>query len=292
VPPVDYLVVGHLTADVQPDGARRPGGAVTYAAHAAQALGRRVGVVTSAEPALAASAFPPEVAVRLTPADRTTTFVNRYDAAGRRSQTLLALAPELPPDAVPPAWRRVAIAHLGPVVHELGPELLDSLEAGFVGLCPQGWLRRLAVGELVRRGPWQGDPRLLERVDAVVLSEEDLAGEPRGAAWLAEHTRLLVVTGGQAGAWVWHDGGGWHQPAHRASPVDPTGAGDTFATAFFVALAEYGDVAWACGFAAAAAAFSVEHHGSGGLPDRAEIIRRAGLEPWDAEPSPGPDAAG
>ena len=43
---LDYLAVGHATADVHADGRVVLGGAVSYAARAAAALGQRAGVVT------------------------------------------------------------------------------------------------------------------------------------------------------------------------------------------------------------------------------------------------------
>ena len=44
--PIDYLLIGHLTVDLTPNG-MRIGGSVTYSALLAQALGLRVGVITS-----------------------------------------------------------------------------------------------------------------------------------------------------------------------------------------------------------------------------------------------------
>jgi hypothetical protein len=44
--PIDYLVIGHLTQDIIPDGFRL-GGTAAYSALTARALGLRVGIVTS-----------------------------------------------------------------------------------------------------------------------------------------------------------------------------------------------------------------------------------------------------
>ena len=46
----DYLVIGHITADVVPGGTT-PGGTALYAARTAARLGLRVAIVTSAPPA-------------------------------------------------------------------------------------------------------------------------------------------------------------------------------------------------------------------------------------------------
>ena len=44
--PIDYLLIGHITQDITTEGPRL-GGSVTYSALTAQAIGLRVGIVTS-----------------------------------------------------------------------------------------------------------------------------------------------------------------------------------------------------------------------------------------------------
>ena len=46
IEPVDYLMIGHITRDITPDGPRL-GGTATYSSLMARALGLRVGIVTS-----------------------------------------------------------------------------------------------------------------------------------------------------------------------------------------------------------------------------------------------------
>ncbi len=278
LPGIDYLAVGHVTVDLAPDGRGVAGGAVTYAALAARALGRRPGIVTRADPAFVRPDLLPGVALHVVPAECTTTFVNAYGRGGRRTQRVLAVAPALAGADIPAPWREVPILHVGAVVHEVGPAVMDAVRAGFVGLAPQGWLRQVAPGAVVRHGRWQGPDGLLERSGAVMLSEEDLAGEPGGVEWFARRSAVLVVTAGAAGARAFAGGAELYQPALPAEAVDPTGAGDTFAAAFFIRWSETGDVARALRFAAAAAAFKVEHTGPGGLAGRAAIAARAGPE--------------
>ena len=49
--PVDYLVIGHVTQDVLPNGFAL-GGTASYSALTAKAAGLRVGIVTSCDPNL------------------------------------------------------------------------------------------------------------------------------------------------------------------------------------------------------------------------------------------------
>ena len=44
----DYLLIGHMTADLTPEGKRRLGGTVSYAARTAHAFGLRVRLLSSA----------------------------------------------------------------------------------------------------------------------------------------------------------------------------------------------------------------------------------------------------
>ena len=63
-----------------------------------------------------------------------------------------------------------------------------------------------------------------------------------------------------------------------ADSVDPTGAGDCFATAFMVRLAETGSLDEACSFGLAAGALSVGAAGLAGVPSREQVERRLALE--------------
>ena len=101
---VNYLILGHVTKDLLPDGDYTIGGTATYAARTALAMGCRVWVVTSVAPDFDLdSALSGCEVVRL-PAEQTTTFENVYLPSGRQ-QFLHALAEPLSLRAVPQRWR-------------------------------------------------------------------------------------------------------------------------------------------------------------------------------------------
>jgi len=275
LPPVDYLLIGHVTLDLLPGGEQRLGGTAAYAALAAQALGRRVGIVTSAPATLDLTALGTAVVV---PAPAATTFENRYLPEGRR-QLLHALAAPLTVASVPPAWRAAPLVHLGPVMGECAVELVAYFaeRAAFVGLTPQGWLRRARPGGWVTVGTWEAAPQVLPLASAVVLSIEDLSGSWERAETYAALTRILVVTEGAAGGLLFRRG----EPplrfaASAVQELDPTGAGDIFAAVFFSLLAAGLSPEKAVQQAAQFAAISVKRPGLEGVPQPAEVVAMLG----------------
>ena len=265
---LDYLVVGHVTRDLV-DGAFTIGGTASYAARTARALGCRVGVVTSADPDLDLSHALDGVLIARFPAAVTTTFENVYTAEGRR-QVMHGLAETLTPTAVPTDWR-ATIVHVGPVARECAPTLVDALGNSFVGVTPQGWMRRWDRAGRVSGSRWEEAEPWLARADAVVLSEEDVAGDESLVAQYAAQTRVLVVTQGVAGCTVYTDGHARCFPAPTVEEADPTGAGDVFAAAFFVWLQRGHDSWRAARFANCVAARSVTRVGLASTPSLREI---------------------
>jgi sugar/nucleoside kinase (ribokinase family) len=82
------------------------------------------------------------------------------------------------------------------------------------------------------------------------------------------------MTESHRGAQVRSDGRWRRMDAFPEDEVDPTGAGDTFATAFLIRLHETGDVDEAARFGAAAASLSVGGIGVEAVPRRTEIEAR------------------
>lgn len=267
-PYIDYLVIGHVTQDMTPEGPVI-GGTAAFAARTARALGCRVGVVTSARPDLDLSPALTGVICHCLPAEATTTFENVYTPSGRR-QTVRAVAERLNLAAIPPQWRRSPIVHLGPVAQEVDPALVAAFPMSLVGVTPQGWLRRWDEKGEVAACIWAGAEAVLSRATAVVLSPEDISDE----AALAEYARrahILVVTRGAAGSTVTWAGESRHFPAPSVAEVDPTGAGDVYAAAFFVRLYETRDPWEAARFATCLAALSVTRPGLQGTPTPDEV---------------------
>jgi sugar/nucleoside kinase (ribokinase family) len=268
---LDYLVIGHVTRDLV-DGGFTIGGTASYAARTAQALGCRVGIVTSAGPDLDLSQALDDVLIARVSAAATTTFENTYPPGGRQ-QMLHATAETLTPQMVPPDWTVAprGVVHLGPVAQECDPALVEAFGDAFVGLTPQGWMRCWNEARHVSRCRWQEAEPLLARADAVVLSEEDVADDETLVSEYAVQTRMLVLTQGASGCTVYTGGQRHHFPAPAVQERDATGCGDIFAATFFVWLQRSGDPWAAARLANCTAAQSVTRAGLDGTPTADEI---------------------
>jgi sugar/nucleoside kinase (ribokinase family) len=273
---LDYLVIGHTTHDLT-GGSLTVGGTAAYAARTAQALGCRVGVITSAGADLDLGQALPGVLVARSLAPMTTTFEN-ITTGGKRQQVIHHVAGALAPAIAPDDWR-AAIVHIGPVAQECHPTLASGFGKAFIGVTPQGWMRQWDEAGQVRRCRWRGQEAVLARADAVVLSLEDVEGSWGLAAEYAAQTRLLALTQGVDGCTIYADGKTRHFPAPGVGEEDSTGAGDIFAASFFYALqhslaSESGHDPWtAARFANCMAAQSVGQSGLSSTPSAEEAAR-------------------
>jgi sugar/nucleoside kinase (ribokinase family) len=269
----DYVVVGHVTRDLVAGGSFRVGGTVTYAATTALALGYRVGVLTSAGDDLPLETTLHGAELRVVPAAQSTTFENIY-RHGQRTQSIRSAAARLGPADLPVEWRRARIVHLGPLAQEVAPEFVDLFPPEtLIGVTPQGWLRCWDGAGQVGIQAWRSAARILARADAMVLSREDVGDDAQLERYLGL-ARLAAVTRSWQGATLYQHGGSATFPAYNVEEVDPTGAGDVFAAAFFIRLAETGDPHEAARFANAAASFCVQGEGHSTVAGRAAVEER------------------
>lgn len=269
VPPIDFLAVGHICRDLAPGGWVM-GGAAAYGGLTADALGCRVGVVTSGAAEDDWAAALPEVAVRQIVSPATTVFENVYGDAGR-VQTIHSVAGRIGAEHVPPSWRRAPMALLGPIANEIDPALISHFSNSLIGVGPQGWLRRWDERGRVYAVDWDAAAAVLPLAAVTFVSEEDLAG----AATLDEYRRLagiLVLTQGAAGCTVFCRGEARSFPAPAVAVADPTGAGDIFAAAYLVRFHQTDGNLWtAAEFANRIAAVAITRRG---LPAKMGVVRQ------------------
>lgn len=266
--PVDYLLIGHLSRDVTPEGDLL-GGTAAYAGLTARACGLRVGVVTAAGPDLDLSPVE-RLRLHVIESPESTSFVNEY-IGGTREQRLLGRATDLDLESVPKSWRTAGLVHLAPIADEIDPGLARDFRGANLLLTPQGWLRRWDAEGKVSRKDEEDVFRSLPQGDVIVLSEEDIDQDPVWIERLAERYPLFVLTAAERGVRVFQHGESTHVPAPDAEPVDPVGAGDIFASAFAIRYDETEDPIEAARFANQLASESVERVGLKSVPTPEQV---------------------
>jgi hypothetical protein len=231
----DYVLIGHITADLMPDGTHLPGGTASYAAPVAKTFGHRAALLTSAacdETLLRPLAAVADIALRIS--DVTTTFENRYTPEGRK-QRVHSVADPLTPDWVPSGWLNAPLVHLAPLINEVDPALAQHFPNATIMLTPQGYLRRTDDSGQVHFKRWLNHA-MLQAIDILVLSKEDIAGAPELEDEFAHAVMHCIVTGGENGGTYYHNGNAQTYEAIEVNETDPTGAGDVFAASLLASL--------------------------------------------------------
>ncbi|HEY6098620.1 MAG TPA: PfkB family carbohydrate kinase, partial [Anaeromyxobacter sp.] len=217
---------------------------------------------------------------RIAPAPATTAFLNAYGPDGVRSQRVLSAAPPLGAGGLPASWRSADVLHLAPVLGEIDvADFAGAVRARLVGLCVQGLVRRVSAAGAVVPRPLDLAPAVLARVGAAVLGEDEARGDAGLVAHLARAVPVVAFTQGPRGCDVIVGGRTRHVGVHPAREVDPTGAGDVFAAAFFLALARGEDPLDAARLGAAAASVVVEGRAGESLGRVGEAFARAKVVP-------------
>jgi sugar/nucleoside kinase (ribokinase family) len=263
----EILVVGHISLDVVGEETQ-VGGSVAYAGTTLAALGHSIGAVTSMGPEVE---WKPtrRLSIENIRAEESTSFENQYTPEGRR-QILHRRAVDLDIDMVPKAWQSAPVVLLAPIADEVDPTMAKSFPNSWIALSPQGWLRRWnAAGEVEKKKVEAIDR--LPRGRMVFLSTEDIDEEESWIDRLAERYRWFILTDGENGAKIYHEGQAFHSPAPKVNQVDPTGAGDIFAACFISRYRQTKDYQEAARFANQLAAISVTRSGLESVPTQEEI---------------------
>lgn len=276
----DILLIGHVTCDLEtPDrnSRCRLGGTVSFAAVTAVQLGRKPTIITRAAPGTDLSELPDGVDLHVLPSPVTTTFANVYADHGR-VQYCYAQALPIGAGDIPDSLRRPRAVLLGPLVNEIEPDVA-ALFSGetLVTAGPQGWMRQWDESGRVHAKSWDNAGEILPHLNVLVLSQEDIDYDLTRLEPFFAQVPLVVLTEYYDGSTIYHrqDDGSIAQtkiPPRPANEVDPTGAGDVFATAFMIRLQETGDPIHAARFANVTASFAVEGWGVRGIPTRDQVM--------------------
>jgi len=278
--PPQFVAIGHFTHDVTECGLIL-GGAASYSTIAARELDLRCGVISAVgEDFLHYDRFDgvPLALVGATqrgvPAgELTTTFTNIYENGVRR-QILKSVSATIHPEHIPSEWLSAEIVYLCPVADEVDPAIADMFPNSLIGVSPQGWMRQWDNEGRVSPRKWKDASNVLPLIDVLVMSEEDIAPFPEVVDEYRELTKIMILTKGDKGSTLFHNGQIINTPAFSTRTVDPTGAGDVFAAAFLNEFRRTRDLYKASVFANCAASFVVEKPGTEGIPDLDRVRSR------------------
>jgi len=270
----DYTTVGHVTIDVMADGSRRAGGTAFYSALQASRLGQRALIITQGVAREIEQLIEPyrgELELKVLPAERTTTL-ETAGAGSMRTQRVLAWAGPMAEDLL----LDTAILHLAPVARETPLRWRGG--SAFVGLTPQGLVRQWAEPDReISLAPLaQAADRLAERCDAIVVSEHERACCEALISRARDRGAVVAVTAGAGPNRILLPDGGelTLEVPGVEDPRDDLGAGDVFAAALFVALAQGRSAQDAASLADAAAAVRMRGAGAAAIGDRRAIQAR------------------
>jgi 1D-myo-inositol 3-kinase len=265
----DFVAIGHVTLDRFGE-ATRPGGSALYAAVTAHRLGLSVGLLTSHGDDFPLEVIPSKIEVISVPAADTTLFEHRQEPSGRVSHVRSVAGP-LTADDVPDDWRDASLSLLAPVVDEVDPMIATLFTDGAVGAAAQGWVRQVKPDGLVIPRAWQSPERLLQSVQALFLSREDIRGQEATVVEWFQRMPVGVLTADRVGALLFVNGERYEVEPRRANEIDPTGAGDVFAATFLIQYQRDGDPWLAAAAAACAGSLAVEGEGWSAVADRAAL---------------------
>jgi len=267
--PIDYLVFGHITKDLTPNGPSL-GGTASYAGLTAKAIGLKVGIVTSwgCDVSIGPLENTPIINYQ---AECSSTFENIYTHKGRE-QVVHHVAEPIKTDKLPDGWKTPAIVHLGPILNEVDPKISLQFPKSLIGATLQGWLRkRDENGKIIHLEQFK-NLDILEGFQIAIISLEDVNGNENTIEKIAAICPILVVTEWRSGARVYWFGDVRHFNAPEVEEVDSTGAGDIFAAAFLIQFHKTGNPWEAARFANILAAKSVSRTGINGVPTKDEVL--------------------
>ena len=278
----DYVLVGHICADILPDGTAVLGGTALYSALTVAALGWRVGVLTRGRygVTIGGVAVPnldvlgDRVQVIVQDAEWPTFFVNEYQG-GRRTQQITRWAGPIDLRGLPPHWRNARVIHLGPIAQEIDVRQVTGLAPRFLGVTPQGWMRDWprGPGGKVTMHHLRLPREVVSTIDGIVVNDEEFVYS-RDTIEQIGRNGYGVVTIGINGARLYSPAGVIDSPGFDVPVVDLTGAGDTFTAAFFYRITDPNvSPDSALEFANAAAGLSLGGIGASAVPSRAAIKR-------------------
>lgn len=270
--PIDYLTIGHVCQDIVKNGYAL-GGSASYCSLAAHHLGKKAGILTSFGEDFSFQSDFANISLHNKPSDSTTIFSNVYQGSDR-TQYLYKRASSILATDLPSAWKNVPLVHIGPIADEVDFALIKAFSPDtIIAATPQGWIRQWDEETRVV-SPKILDWNKLLGIDILILSDEDILGYEDLFPTIVAQTKLVVLTRGDKSATAFYNNEQRDFPVFPIKSIDPTGAGDTFATGFLVKYLETKNITKAMAFGHVVASFCIEAKGLEGLKNLGKVEER------------------
>ena len=256
---IDLLCIGHVCHDKH-DSSYILGGTASYASMMGAHMGIATGIVTSvgSDFLFLNDLLEKGICTEIIPARRTTEFENIYTNEGR-IQYMHARASVITSRDIPKSWLAASTVKFCLIADEVADDVITLFEDSFVAATIQGWLRTWDENGLVIARTI--DMSVLQGIDMIFLSEDDIGGDEKLLNMMKDSVDTVVMTRGDKPAVIYRGKTELEFPVYPVNEVDPTGAGDIFATCFLVHYRRTNSIVLAAAYAHSAASFVVEHLG-------------------------------
>ena len=164
------------------------------------------------------------------------------------------------------------IIHLCPIADEIDYGILSNCNAKLIGATIQASLRAWDDDGMIF--PKAMDWNLLNGIDVVIISNEDVLGLHEAINHIKDQVPIVIVTEGRSGAYLHQEGEEQFFPSFPIVQLRETGAGDTFATAFFIQFYLTRDAVASCKYAHVVASLVLERTADDPFPNQEEILSR------------------
>lgn len=272
---IKIVVVGHITLD-EYNGKLVPGGSAYYCSQTYLALGAEVKLVSTIGEDFQFNEVFNDLDTFVKRIGKTTQFINIYKKDSIRQQISIAQAEPIRPDEIPEDFKECEVLHLAPVLGEIDIKMwVNLVKSKLVAIGLQGWLRRIDESKIVLPKICDISDEELKKLNIVCLSEEDIQGQSDLLERLIKFVPIVALTHGVHGCDIYKDGIKNSYGVYRTVEVDPTGAGDVFASGFFHGIASGKSEMEASYLGAGLASVIVEDLGGNAFNRIAEGISRA-----------------
>lgn len=231
------VVVGHITLD-EYDGRLVPGGSAYYCSRTYLELGASVKLISTVGEDFQFTEIFNDLDTFVKRIGQTTRFKNIYKKNSIRQQISIAQAEPIRPDSIPDDFKECDVLHLAPVLGEIDLNWwLSLVKAKVVAVGLQGWLRRIDDSKIVLPQICEISDDELGKLGLVCLSEGDIHGQSELLDRIVRLVPTVALTYGENGYDIYKDGIKSSYGVFNTVEIDPTGAGDVFASGFFYGIA-------------------------------------------------------